>query len=89
MSVIAFDRSPEPDSSKPKRHGFWRGLARALDSLAAYPTKHAVSEGELRRVAEDIERCRRLMFKRPQRRCQAMAGREPVHRVAPALKARS
>ena len=53
---------------KPAKRGFWRTLAERLDALAAYPAKHAVSERELRRVDEDIKRCRQLMFRRQQRK---------------------
>ncbi|MGA2894942.1 MAG: hypothetical protein ABSE22_18910 [Xanthobacteraceae bacterium] len=66
MSVMAFDRSSTPEGHTPDRYNFWRGLAQTLDCLAAYPVKHAVSETELQRVADDIERCRRLMFKPPE-----------------------
>lgn len=54
--------------SNPARRRFWHELAERLDALVAYPTKHAVSELELRRVDEDIERCRQLMFQKPQQK---------------------
>jgi hypothetical protein len=54
--------------SKPARRRFWHELAERLDALVAYPTKHAVSELELRRVDEDIKRCRQLMFQKPQQK---------------------
>jgi len=54
--------------SKLAKRGFWRTLAERLDALAAYPVKHAVSEQELRRVDEDIKRCRQLMLRKQQRK---------------------
>lgn len=60
MSAILVSRKP-PDHAA-KRPGFWQGLARRLDALAAYPARRAVSEQDLRRVDDDIKRCR-LMFK--------------------------
>jgi hypothetical protein len=81
MSAIAFDRNSAPEGHALELHNFWRRLARALDSLAAYPTKHAVSECELQRVADDIERCRRLMFKTPRHRFRAALDCLPVHRA--------
>lgn len=61
MSVIAAERKRTDRRSK--RLGFWRGLGRRLDALVAYPTRHAVSEQDLRRVDDEIERCRRLILK--------------------------
>ncbi len=54
--------------SKPVRRRFWHELAERLDALVAYPAKHAVSEWELRRVDEDIRRCRQLMFQKQQQK---------------------
>lgn len=51
---------------KPAKGRFWRALAEKLDALVAYPAKHAVSERELRRIDEDIRRCRQLMFQKQQ-----------------------
>jgi len=66
MDVLAFDRKscerePQQDDEVRPPGGFWRGLARTLDRLGAYPTSNALSRGELRRVAADIERCHGLM----------------------------
>ena len=88
MSVIPVELSVAPANSAPKRHRFWRELAEALDALVAYPTKHAVSETELRRIADDIERCRRLMFKKSQFHRDARLGRVPMHHATRAIKAR-
>lgn len=62
MSVIPIDFR-----SNPAKGRFWRALAERLHALAAYPAKHAVSEQELRRIDEDIERCRQLMFPKQRR----------------------
>lgn len=62
MSVIPLDFG-----SKPARRWFWPALADRLNALFSYPAKHAVSEQELRRVDEDIKRCRQLMFQKQQR----------------------
>lgn len=61
MSATSVSRRPLERSAK--RQGFWRGLAERLDALAAYPTRHAISQQDLRRVDDDIERCRQLVFK--------------------------
>jgi hypothetical protein len=88
MNVLHFDQGAEPENDTPKQRGFWHGLAQKLDALAAYPTKH-VSEGELRRFAGDIGGDiggdiawrRRLMFKKPHRRRDAMLGRGAILRA--------
>jgi len=66
---------------KPGRGQFWRAVAERLYSLAAYPAKHAVSEQELRRVDEDIERCRRLMFYDQQQRGLKLARATPTRKT--------
>ena len=63
MSVLSDDLGRKPADRTAKQRRFWHGLAERLDALAAYPTKHAVSEQELRKVDDDIKRCRQLMFK--------------------------
>ncbi len=51
----------------PKHRDFWHRLLAAVDSLAAYPVRHALSEREIRQVDDEIERCRQLMpAQRPQ-----------------------
>ncbi len=75
MSVLSDDCEPKPAGHPAKQRRFWRGLAERLDALAAYPTKHAVSEQELRKVDDDIKRCRQLMFKKSQRQHEATLGR--------------
>jgi hypothetical protein len=75
MSVLSDGFRPKPIDSSVKRRRFWRGLAEQLDALVAYPTKHAVSEQELRKVDDDIKRCRQLMFNKPQQQREtALAG---------------
>ena len=64
MSVLSDNSSLKPANRAVKRRRFWRGLAERLDALVAYPTKHAISEQELRRVDDDIRRCRQLMVKK-------------------------
>jgi hypothetical protein len=67
---------------------FWQGLAERLDALAAYPTKHAVSEQELCKVDDDIKRCRQLMFKRPQRQRDAKLRRLSMPSAVRAIQGR-
>jgi len=88
MNVIPVDLGPKPAPRGTRRRGFWHGLAERLDALVAYPTKHAVSEQELRRVDDDIRRCRQLMFKKPQQEREAKLGRTPMLDAARAIKAR-
>jgi len=88
MSVIPVDLSAKRPKRAPKRHGFWRGLAQKLDSLAAYPTKHALSDSELRHVADDIERCRQLIPGRPLRRVDARLDRRSLQPTVRTIKAR-
>jgi hypothetical protein len=66
MSVIPIDFGPKPVNRAGARSHFWHRLAERLDALVAYPIKNAVSQQELRRVDEDIKRCRELMPKNPQ-----------------------
>jgi hypothetical protein len=91
MSVIPFDRSlkaTEPGNEAPKRHRFWQGLAWTLHAIAAYPSRHVLSEQELRHVDDDIKRCRQLMFKKPSRRGGVIRGHLPAHRAVRAMKVR-
>ena len=71
-----------------KRRQFWRGLAERLDALVAYPAKHAVSEQELRKVDDDIRRCRQLMIKKPQQLRNAKLGRVSIPNAVRAMKAK-
>jgi hypothetical protein len=81
MSVIPFEPKAKPENTAPRRHGFWRRLATAIDSLAAYPVKHALSEQELRRVDGEIGRCRQLMFPKSQHFSTAVPYRLQVNRM--------
>jgi hypothetical protein len=63
MSVIPIDLGSKRMNRAATPWRFWHRLAERLDALAAYPIKNAVSEQELRRVDEDIRRCRELMSK--------------------------
>jgi hypothetical protein len=88
MSVLSdgFGRKPADRAAKQRR--FWHGLAERLDALAAYPTRHAISEQELRKVDDDIKRCRQLMFKKPRRQRDAKLGRLSMPGAIGALKTR-
>jgi len=88
MSVLSEDLRRKPADCTAKRRGFWHELAERLDALVAYPAKHAVSEQELRKVDDDIKRCRQLMFKKPQRQRDKKLGRLSVANPAGVLKAR-
>jgi hypothetical protein len=66
MSVIPIDLGPKPVNRTVKRTRFWHRLGERLDALVAYPVKNAASEQELRRVDDDIKRCRELMSKKSQ-----------------------
>jgi hypothetical protein len=66
MSVIPIDLGPKPVNRSVNRWRFWHRLAERLDALVAYRVKNAVSEQELRRVDDDIKRCRELMSKNSQ-----------------------
>jgi hypothetical protein len=65
MSVIPIDFDPKPVNRAGARWHFWHRLAERLDALVAYPIKNAVSEQQLRRVDQDIKRCRELMSRNP------------------------
>jgi hypothetical protein len=88
MSVLPDDLRPKPADRAAKPRRFWHGLAERLDALAAYPTKHAVSEQELRKVDADIKRCRHLMSKKPQRQRDAKLGRLSMPNAVGAIKTR-
>lgn len=59
MSVIPIDLRPK----SARRRSPWREFVERLDALLAYPARHVVSDQELRRIDEDIKRCRELMFR--------------------------
>ncbi len=88
MSVLSDDFNLEPANRAVKRRRFWRGIAERLDALVAYPTKHAISEQELRRVDDDIRRCRQLMVKKPQHLRNARLGGVSIPNTARAMKAK-
>jgi hypothetical protein len=88
MSVLPNDLRRKPADRTAKQRRFWHGLAERLDALAAYPAKHAVSEQELRKVDDDIKRCRQLMFKKPQRRREVKLGRLSMSNAVGAIKTR-
>ncbi len=88
MSVLSDDLGRKPADRTAKQRRFWHGLAERLDALAAYPTKHAVSEQELRKVDDDIKRCRQLMFKKPRRQRDAKLGRLSMPNAVGAFKSR-
>lgn len=72
MSAMPAEGRPKPANNAAKRRGFWHGLAEWVDALAAYPAKHAVSDHDLRRVDDDIKRCRQLLGNpQPIRLCAA------------------
>jgi len=64
--------SPQRGHNAAKRSGLWRGFAERFYALVAYPARHAVSERDLRRVDDDIRRCRQLLLAAP----------APVHAAA-------
>jgi hypothetical protein len=68
--------------------GFWHRLSTAIDSLAAYPVQHALSEREKRLVDDEIARCRELMFARPRSRRAAIRCRAPARAAVAAVKVR-
>ncbi len=88
MSVLPDDLRRKPADRTAKRRRFWHGLAERLDALVAYPTKHAVSEQELRKVDDDIKRCRQLMFKKPQRQRDEKLAHLSMPSMVRAIKAR-
>ncbi len=87
MSVL-HDDLRQPADRTAKRRRFWHGFAERLDALVVYPTKHAVSEQELRKVDDDIKRCRQLMFKKSQRQRDAKLERLSMSNAAAAIKTR-
>ncbi len=86
MSIVPVELKPEDSAAT--RPGFWRRLAQRVDALVAYPANHAVSERELRRVDDDIKRCRQLMFGNPLAHRDAVFGRVPVHHAVRAIRAK-
>jgi hypothetical protein len=94
MRVIPYNKQPpcnkEPAAGdSPKLGGFWHRLAAAIDSLAAYPVKHALSERQLRQVDHEMTRCRQLILTRPRRHMLAIARRTPAPHALAALEVRS
>jgi hypothetical protein len=91
--VVPFKReASSADSTSDEgseRRGFWHRLSTAIDSLAAYPVQHALSEREKRLVDDEIARCRELMFAQPRSRRAAIRRRAPAHAALAAVKVRS
>jgi hypothetical protein len=82
MSVIAIDLGPNPVKRAAKLWRFWHRLAERLDALVAYPINNAVSDRELRRVDEDIKRCRGLMSRNPRQEGHAvLVGKRPARAI--------
>jgi hypothetical protein len=88
MSVIPIDLDARPVNRAAKLSRFRHRLAEWLDALVAYPIKNAVSEQELRRVDEDVKRCRDLMSKNRQQGADAKFGGMRPERAISALKIR-
>jgi hypothetical protein len=88
MSVIPIDLRLEPVNRVARRWHFWHRLAKRLDALVACPIKNAVSQQELRRVDEDIKRCRELMSKNSQREGGTKLARMHPARAIRAVKIR-
>jgi len=84
MSVLPDEPDPKPAVRAAKR--FWSGLAERLDALVAFPVRHAVSEQDLRRVDDDIKRCRQLMLNKAQHRRNAKLGRLAMPQAVRAMK---
>lgn len=70
------DATAEREASEPQ--SFWRRLAAAIDSFAAYPVRHALSERNLSHVEAEIERCRQLISGRRSRPRGTPAVRFPI-----------
>jgi hypothetical protein len=79
MAVIPLKREASSANDRSdrasKRCGFWHRLSTAIDSLAAYPVQHALSEKEKRHVDDEIARCRKMMFAQPRLRHAAVRRR--------------
>jgi hypothetical protein len=88
MSALPAEVIPKPANSTAKRQSFWRRLARRLDALVAYPIRHAISERELRRVDDDIKRCRQLMLNTPRNRGSEILAHVPMHNAVRWLRVR-
>ncbi len=88
MSVLSDDFPRKPADRSAQRRRFWHGLAERLDAMVAYPAKHAVSEQELRKVDDDIKRCRQLMFRKPQGQRDASLRRLSMPNAVGAIKTR-
>lgn len=88
MTHTVAKAAPVPDEEKTSRQGFWRGLARRIDALAAYSRRHAVSELELCRADEEIRRCRQAMMKTPGNRGEEILACVPLHHAVPSVRLR-
>jgi hypothetical protein len=85
----ALDHECAADSDTPEPSGFWHRLAATIDSIAAYPVKHALSERQLDDVDAEIRRCRQLMSGQQSRRNAAVVPfRVPAHHVLVPVKVR-
>jgi hypothetical protein len=82
MSDIPVD----PDIKR--RRCFWRRLGQKLDSLVAYPVKHALSEDQLRQIGDDIKRCQQLIPTKATRRVNTRLGREALQLAVRKIKVR-
>ena len=80
MSVIPIDLGRKSVNRVPKLRRFWHRPAEWLEALVAYPIKNAVSQQELRRVDEDIKRCRESKNRR-QRADAKLGGLRPERAI--------
>jgi hypothetical protein len=88
MRVIPINKDARTYSDAPKPGGFWHRLAAAIDSLAAYPVKHALSEQQLCHVDDKIARLRQLMPARPRHLLVTVPRRMPARYAPAAVKVR-
>jgi len=89
MRVIPFNRSAAVEAEEQEPPGSWRRIAAAIDHLAGYPVKHALTERQLLYVDNEIERCRQLMSGRqPRRNAAAVPFRVSAHHALVPVKVR-
>jgi hypothetical protein len=86
MSALSLEPDAGIDSGVATLRSFWHRVAAGIDALGAYPVKHALSDRQLRRVDDDIERCRQLMSTPPQRRSAVVPRRVSAQYAFAAIK---
>jgi hypothetical protein len=88
MRVIPFNKEARAYDDAPRPSGLRQRLAVVIDSFAAWPVKHALSEQQSRHVDDVIDRCRQLIPEQPRHLVMSASRRVPGRHALALAKVR-